>query len=308
MSEAWNQWQGQVIDGKFLLEQYLGGSGPCAVFRTQLPTTDGYSSDPRWRGANRPLAIKLIADSPNAELQLSRWRMAQGISHPHLLRILDTGRCRLGDIDLIFAVMEHAEENLAQIVPERPLTVAEAREMLPPVLDALAYLHGRGLAHGHLRPANIMAAGNVVKLSSDGISPADETGSAPSRFAPRNAAVADAFDSAQVNAIASTGTGMANAVAVGVSLTSAAQSRLQPAVGQTVSLTISPDVQQATQPSVYAAPETAAGAFSPAADVWSLGMTLAEVPTQHLPSPAGNQVKNKAKAEDAREDPNRDQR
>jgi serine/threonine protein kinase len=300
MSEAWSQWQGQLIDGRFLLEQYLGGAGPCAVFRTQLPTADAYSSDPLWRGANRPLAIKLIADSPNAELQLSRWRMAQGISHPHLLRILDTGRCRLGDIDLIFAVMEHAEENLAQIVPERPLTVAEAREMLLPVLDALAYLHRRGLVHGHLRPANIMAAGNVVKLSSDGISPADEAGSAPSRFAPRNA-VAHAWEPAQANAIASTGSGMARAAALGICVTDVAESHRQPVVGQSVSVRTSPDVQQAAQPSVYAAPETALGACSPAADVWSLGMTLAEVLTQHLPSPAGYEVDSEAEAEGARD-------
>ena len=37
------------------------------------------------------------------------------------------------------------------------------------------------------------------------------------------------------------------------------------------------------KPSVYDAPEMAGGIISPAADVWSLGMTLVEALTQHLP-------------------------
>ena len=42
-------------------------------------------------------------------------------------------------------------------------------EMLKPTLEALAYLHGRGFVHGHLKPANILVAGEQVKLASDGI-------------------------------------------------------------------------------------------------------------------------------------------
>ena len=41
--------------------------------------------------------------------------------------------------------------------------------MLAPVLDALAYMHGRGFLHGHIKPSNIMAVGEELKLSSDGI-------------------------------------------------------------------------------------------------------------------------------------------
>ena len=54
--------------------------------------------------------------------------------------------------------MEATEEDLSQILPQRRLTPEEAREMLGPVLDALSYLHGKGFAHGAIKPANIMAA------------------------------------------------------------------------------------------------------------------------------------------------------
>jgi hypothetical protein len=47
-------------------------------------------------------------------------------------------------------VMKYAEENLSQILPHWPLTPAEGREMLEPVLDVLVYVHGQGFVHGHI--------------------------------------------------------------------------------------------------------------------------------------------------------------
>jgi TonB family protein len=83
---------------------------------------------------------------------------------------LKTGRAKLDDTDLLFVVMQYAEEDLAQILPSRALTVGEARDLLDPTLEALAYLRDKGFVHGRLKPANIMAVGDQLKLSSDGIS------------------------------------------------------------------------------------------------------------------------------------------
>src|SRR5262244_3741246 len=80
MSEAWSQWQGQLIEGRFHLKQYLGGSRRSGVFLAQLS-----SEAARGKSTDTPFAIRLIADSPNPELQLSRWRMCQDVVHPHLL-------------------------------------------------------------------------------------------------------------------------------------------------------------------------------------------------------------------------------
>jgi TonB family protein len=151
--------QGEVVDGKYHLRQYLGGSDHGAVFLTEY-------------GSLRPqkAAIKLVRVRPgNAELQLSRWRLAANLSHPHLVRIFDLGRCEVENSAMLYVVMELADENLAQIIPERPLTPDETREMLAPVLDALSYMHSRGFVHGRIKPSNIMAVGEELKLSSDGI-------------------------------------------------------------------------------------------------------------------------------------------
>jgi len=207
MSEAWKQWEGQSVNGKFHLRQYLGGSDHSAVFLTEL-------------GGQEPqrAAIKLIPAHPeNAELQLSRWELAAKLSHPHLMRLFQMGRCQFAKMGLLYVVMEYAEETLSQILRHRPLTPAEAQDMLTPLLDVLAYVHGKGFVHGRMKPANIMAIDDQLKISSDGLCGVGESNGGLSK------------------------------------------------------------------PSVYDPPETASGVISPAADIWSLGLTVVEVLTQRLP-------------------------
>jgi serine/threonine protein kinase len=87
------------------------------------------------------------------------------------LTIFDAGRCRLEDLPFIYAVMEYAEENLGEILPQRALTADEVRDVLDPALDVLVYLHAKGLVHGHLKPSNILATHDRLKLSSDSLFP-----------------------------------------------------------------------------------------------------------------------------------------
>src|ERR1035438_277380 len=135
-----SNWVGQVIDGKFPLLQWLGNSGSGGIFLTEL---DG---DP-----SRKAAIKLIpSDEDAAQARIRAWTSIATLSHPHLMRIFHTGSWCVDSNLLLYAVTEYAEENLSQILPERPLTPSETREMLEPVLDALGYLHTNGFVHGHL--------------------------------------------------------------------------------------------------------------------------------------------------------------
>ena len=174
---TWQQWEGRVINGRFPLRLYLGGSEHSAVYLTEI---------------NGSKAVIKLISSDAAQAQLSRWELASKLSHPHLVRILDTGRWRADDEqDMLFAVMEHADENLAEVLPSRRLTPTEASEMLGPTLEALNYLHGHGMVHGNIKPANIMAVGDELKLSSDGIrlmgEPEESTDSDNAYAAPENA-------------------------------------------------------------------------------------------------------------------------
>jgi serine/threonine protein kinase len=214
MPEAWKKWEGQVVNEEFPLLRYLGGSERSAVFLTKRADREP-----------QDVAIKLIlANAENPELQVSWWELAAKLSHPHLLRLFQTGHCEIEGTQLLYVVTEYAEESLSQILPYRPLTPEEARDTLRPLLDVLAYIHAKGFVHGHIKPANVMAVGDLIKVSSDGLCGVGES------------------------------------------------SRVLGATNG------------------YAAPEIADGAgMAPAADVWSLGVTLIEALTQNPPSWKGTE-------------------
>jgi hypothetical protein len=202
-----SEWIGRVIDARVPLLKWIGGSESAGVFTTEI-------LEQPWRKA----AIKLVlASESDAEIQLAVWARTAALSHPHLMPLLHTGRCRLDYRILVYSVTDYSDEVLSQILPERALTPQEAAEMLGPLADTLGYLHGEGFAHGHVKANNILVVEDRLKLTSDSLQVAGEPAG--------RAAASD----------------------------------------------------------IYAAPETAGGAVSAAADVWSLGVTLVESMTQHPP-------------------------
>ena len=208
MTEAAKKWVGQVVDGKFRLGEFVGGNERSAVFLTDFEAP-----------GVRKTAIKLLAaDLPESSGLLARWRHAAELAHPHLIRLLKMGRCEFNETPILYLVMEYADENLSVVLARRPLGPAEARAILGPVVDALAYIHSKGFVHTRIKPANIMAEEDLLKISSDGLCRIGESGGSYGK------------------------------------------------------------------PGAYDPPEAAGGRISPAGDVWSLGMTLAEGLTQRLPS------------------------
>ena len=157
--EDWTRWQGHVINQTFPLGRHLGSSDHSGVFLTRS-----------GKYGTSEIAIKLIpADRALAEIQLPRWKRAGNLVSPHLLRMFEWGGCQLEGLPYLYIVMEYADQTLAQLLQHRALTDEEAREMLPPILDGLAFLHGRNLVHGSLKPANILVVGDQLKLASDTI-------------------------------------------------------------------------------------------------------------------------------------------
>lgn len=159
------EWEGRTVDGRFALLEWRGGSDDRGVFLTLL------------RGTQRA-AIKLIeAEGTDAETYIAQWEAAKDLSHPHLMGVLDTGRCAIEGMELVYVVTDYAEDSLAQMIEERALDEDEVRAVLDPVLDALAYLHGNGWVHGRVKPSNILISCGTVKLSADDLLLAGGVGS-----------------------------------------------------------------------------------------------------------------------------------
>ena len=161
MTEVWTQWEGLVVNGIYPLRRFLNASDHSAVFLTESGT-DGFLN----------AAIKLVpADPALTAVQLWHWKTAATFSHPHLIRLLDSGQCDIDGRPFLFVVMEYAEETLSQTLPYRALGADEVRELLVPTLDALAFLHSENWVHGQVKPSNFLVVNDHLKLASDTIRP-----------------------------------------------------------------------------------------------------------------------------------------
>jgi serine/threonine-protein kinase len=159
--DDWIAWEGEVINGIFPLHRFLGGSDHSAVFLTEC----------RSKGFEEATVKLIPANTVRVADQLAQWRTAAAISHPNIVRILDLGRCLIGGEEFLFIVTEYAEQVLTEVLAGRALSAGEVRELLRPALEALAFLHERGLVHSRLKPSNLLAVNDQLKIAGDTIRP-----------------------------------------------------------------------------------------------------------------------------------------
>ena len=176
MSDAWKQWEGHIVDGRFPLCEFQGSSDHSAVFVTCFGSMQ------------EKAAIKFLpVPGDGGQLFFRQWERTSRISHRHLLRLFAWGRCQLSAVEFLYVVSEFAEENLGQILPGRPLTAQETEFMLRSTVEVLGYLHGAGLVHARLKPANLMAVGDDLKVASDSVCAAGERNPLPLATTPYDA-------------------------------------------------------------------------------------------------------------------------
>jgi len=165
MSENWERWESEVVNGVFPLRRSVRNSGHSAVFLTEHKSK-----------AVPQALLKLVPAIPTLkEAQLSQWSNASRLSHPCLVRLLDTGSCQLGGLNFLYVVTEYAEQTLAQILAQRALEIGEFRRLVRPVLEGLSFLHRKQLVHGGLKPSNLLLFKERLKLASDAVRPAGES-------------------------------------------------------------------------------------------------------------------------------------
>jgi len=256
-SEPWTRWQGQVVNGAFPLGRVLGFSDHSGVFLTV--------SAARYP---REVAIKLVpANRALAESLLPRWKRAGALAHPHLMRPLEWGGCQLEGLPFLYLVMDHADQTLAQLLPRRALTQEEAREMLVPMLDALAFLHARNLVQGQLKPANILVVGDQLRLAGDTIRSLDEdriSAHAPSRYDPPETRVGRSSTAGDVWAL-------------GVTLCEALTQRAPSEAGSvTLPADLSPELREIVTRCLSGRPESRPGVAELAA--WARGQSAGLAP------------------------------
>ncbi|MEW5868545.1 MAG: serine/threonine-protein kinase [Chloroflexota bacterium] len=133
--------------GEFMLLDVVGCGGMGEVYQGQDPQT------------GRLAAVKVLpsnlADQPDFHRRFEREAESMAmLSHPNIVRFFGVGQAEGYD----FLAMEFiVGRSLSSILKERQrLTLAEAGQYFPGLVQAVDYIHSLGLVHRDLKPSNIM--------------------------------------------------------------------------------------------------------------------------------------------------------
>ncbi len=138
-----------TILGNYEVCEPIAGGGMGFVYRVKH----------RALGTQAALKVMLATYAANERVR-ERFRqeahVQANLSHPHIVRVSDF----IDDHQSLGIVMDLVEgPSLEQVLTDRgaqPWSLAEMWKVMGPVVDAVAYAHGRGVVHRDLKPGNIL--------------------------------------------------------------------------------------------------------------------------------------------------------
>lgn len=142
------------LSGRYQLAAHLGTRGLFDVFSALDTVTDG------------PVILKIMAVAADDLEFIVRFQtkgaLVASLDHPNIWRI----HAAFIDDGLACIVAEAFRgQALAGILREGPLPLDRVKILSLQILGALAYVHGRGIAHGDLHPENVVVGdGDRVKI------------------------------------------------------------------------------------------------------------------------------------------------
>lgn len=116
----------------------------------------------------RVAAVKILGRRGSAELARFRQEaeILASLSHPNIVKVYGLDL----EEELPYLEMEHiAGQAVSERLLDGPLPLAEALDVVRQLLDALAYLHARNVAHRDVRPSNLLLHGGRVVLVDFGL-------------------------------------------------------------------------------------------------------------------------------------------
>jgi tetratricopeptide (TPR) repeat protein len=145
--------------GPYELVELLGAGGMGEVYRARDPRLD------------RDVALKILpralATEPDRrERFLREARMVSALNHPNICTIHEIGSAD----GLDYICFEYIEgKTLAVVLEGPPMSFERFLDLCLPLVEALAYAHGKGILHRDLKPSNIMITERGPKVLDFGL-------------------------------------------------------------------------------------------------------------------------------------------
>ena len=149
----WTDLEDTVVAGRWRIVRLVRPEGRMAWF--EATSLDG-----------KPLMLSITETLNDDDELLSRLRAAAEIRHPNVIRIVDSVADAIDDSPVVIAAMERTEENLEDVLRDRPLNSSEAQVVLDALVQGIAAIHARGLVHGRMEASSVLALGETIKLRS----------------------------------------------------------------------------------------------------------------------------------------------
>ncbi|MGQ0548051.1 MAG: protein kinase domain-containing protein, partial [Armatimonadota bacterium] len=152
---------GTVITGRYEVLELIAEGGMSTVYRARQ-LSDGAI-----------VALKILRDQYTADREfLERFareaQAAETLSHPNVVRVLETGR----DGQTYFIAMEYVDGIDLKVHLRRigRLEAVDAERIARAICEALDYAHHQGIVHRDIKPQNILLASDgTVKVADFGI-------------------------------------------------------------------------------------------------------------------------------------------
>ena len=138
---------GEVIAGRYRLDRLLGEGGMGAVWEATHTIT------------RKRTALKFVKGSAEAKPELRRRFMREAraaalVEHPNVITVRDVFELEDATPVMVMDLLE-GETLARRLTRERTLSIADAADILLPVVSAVGAAHAMGIVHRDLKPENI---------------------------------------------------------------------------------------------------------------------------------------------------------
>lgn len=150
----WTDLEGREVGGRWKLNRLVRPEGRLAWF--EAARLDGTA-----------VMLSVVETLNDEDELLTRLQAAAKVHHPNVVAVGEAMVSRLDETPVVVAETERTDENLGDVLRDRTLAPAEARQVLEALLAGLAAIHAAQLVHGRMEASSVLAIGETIKLRSD---------------------------------------------------------------------------------------------------------------------------------------------